>query len=61
MSNTYLIGADDVARAGHAMSQAADKMQHAASAIEWSLTQHQRFLEDWLQRFETIMNKEKPE
>ena len=46
-----LIGADDVARAGSAMREAAAEITRAASAIEYAMSQHQRHIEDWLARF----------
>ncbi len=51
----YLVGAEDVARAGSSMQSAAEDMQRAASVMEESLRLHQQFLDDWLSRFEFIM------
>jgi len=47
-----LLGADDVRSASHTMASAADRMQQAASSIQWAFEAHQRFMEDWLQRFQ---------
>jgi hypothetical protein len=52
-----LLGAEQVQSAGHSMSRAGDQMQRAASAIETALFQHQRFMDDWLQRFEYILTE----
>ncbi|MEH2587432.1 hypothetical protein [Bradyrhizobium sp. AZCC 1721] len=53
----HLIGADAVRSAGHAMRSAADRMQSAAANMERAFESHQRFLEDWLSRFEQIMER----
>jgi hypothetical protein len=52
-----LIGAEDVARGGRAMQQAAEQMANVSSNIQLVLEAHQRFLDDWLQRFEQILNE----
>lgn len=46
-----LMGAEDVARAGSAMRQAADDMNRAALSFDESLRRHQEFMDDWLFRF----------
>lgn len=58
METIVLMGAEDVSRAGHNMSNAAEEMKRAAAQIEDSLFRHQRFLDDWLIRLEQIMTKE---
>ncbi len=50
-----LMGAEQVQSAGNRMSAAATEMLRAASSMEDSLFRHQRFLDDWLQRFADIM------
>lgn len=52
-----LIGADDVRSAGNTISRAADEMRSAASAIDFAFERHQRFLDDWLQRFEAAIER----
>lgn len=47
-----LVGAEDVARAASRMQSAADQMSSAASTISSALEQHQRFMDDWLQRLD---------
>jgi hypothetical protein len=47
-----LLGADDVRSASHNMISAAERMQQAASSIQWAFDSHQRFMDDWLQRFQ---------
>jgi aromatic ring-opening dioxygenase catalytic subunit (LigB family) len=52
----HLIGAEDVRSAGHTMSSAAQEMQRAAGNISHALEMHQRFLDDWLLRFQSIVD-----
>lgn len=55
MQSIHLIGSEDVSRAASSMREAASTMQSAASNIAYSLEQHQRFLDDWLQRLTTLL------
>ena len=50
-----LMGAEDVRRAAHEMTSAAQIMASAASSIEYSLRQHQQFLDGWLSQLELLM------
>lgn len=52
-----LLGAEDVARAARNMAEASAEMSSAARNINYSLTQHQRFLDDWLQRLEASIER----
>ncbi len=52
-----LLGAENVERAGYQMSAAAERMQSAASSIDWSLQQHSRNMDDWLNRFEALVER----
>lgn len=52
-----LIGAEDVRSASHTIARAAEDMKQAAMNFDGSLERHQRFLEDWLQRFEAVTDK----
>jgi hypothetical protein len=54
---TILIGAEDVRSAGHTMARAAETMSSAASTIDGALERHQRFLDDWLQRLEHVVER----
>lgn len=51
MDSIYLVGSDDVRGGGNAMREAAQQMNNAAASIQFTLEQHQRFLDDWLLRF----------
>lgn len=53
----YLTGSEDVRTAGNTMANAADTMAHAADTMNAALERHQRFLDDWLSRFEQIIEK----
>lgn len=50
-----LIGAEQVQSAANRMVDAADRMGRAASSIDDTMIRHQRFLDDWLQRFEAVV------
>lgn len=50
-----LMGAEQVQSAASRISSAASEMIRAASAIEDSFQRHQRFMDDWLQRLESLM------
>jgi hypothetical protein len=60
MDNIHLIGAEDVHSAGYTIKRAAEEMSQAVRNFDWALERHQRFLDDWLVRFETIMQPPKP-
>ena len=54
-----LLGAEDVRSAGSSMKSAAETMRQAAGSMEDSLQRHRQFMEDWINRLETItLNKE---
>ncbi len=57
MNTMHLIGAEQVERASGQMTRAADDMQKAASSMAFALEQHQRFLDDWLQRLEGTLEE----
>ena len=54
-----LIGTEDVIRAGHVMKGAADTMLAAARNMDAALVSHQRFMDDWLQRFDAVIAKQR--
>lgn len=56
MQNVYLIGAEEVSRAANTMRSAAEQMSRVATNIDGSLERFQRFMEDWLVRFEQANN-----
>jgi hypothetical protein len=62
MSEKYiqLLGAEEVQRAASRMLEAADKMSNAAMSIDSSLERNQRYLDDWLSRFEAVMRRMGP-
>jgi hypothetical protein len=60
MEFIHLSGAETVLDAANAMRCAAEDMKKAANNMEQVLFSNQRFLDDWLNRFEDIMQaKEK--
>ena len=58
METVTLIGAEDVRRAASTMRGAAEEMTRAANTVYEALFQHQRFMEDWLVRFEAALEKQ---
>lgn len=57
MESIHLHGAEDVRSAANTMMRAAEQMNHAASQIEYALQTHQRFMEDFLMRFEQAVGR----
>ena len=57
MEYMHLVGAEQVQAAGHAMTNAAHEMKSAASAIDETMRQHRQFMEDWLMRFEAVLER----
>lgn len=56
----YLVGAEEVTRAGHAMEQAAREMNGAATCIADALARHERFLDEWLDHMESVLKAGTP-
>lgn len=50
-----LMGAEQVQSAASTMSSAASEMNRAAANIDGAFERHQRFMEEWLNRFEQIL------
>lgn len=50
-----LMGAEQVQSAGNRMVSAASDMMRAASTMDECLFRHQRFMDDWLQRLEHVL------
>ena len=61
MSDQYvhLIGAEDIRRAGANIDSAATNMNRAAANFDSSVYRLIRFMDDWLMRFEQIIDKQK--
>ena len=53
----HLVGAEQVSSAAYTMREAASNMQRAADSMGYNLEQHQRFLDDWLGRFEAAVDR----
>lgn len=56
MRDLVLVGSEDVARGGRLMQDAAERMANVSSNMQLALEAHQRFLDDWLQRFEQALD-----
>lgn len=50
-----LMGAEQVQSAARTISAAADTMRSAASEMDSALDRHHRFMDDWLQRFQGVL------
>lgn len=57
MDRVVLVGADDVLSGGRMARNAGTDMERAASTIQSSLETHQRYMEEWLVRFEQAIDK----
>lgn len=56
----HLVGAEQVQTAANTMRSAAEDMRRAASGMDDALERHRRFMDDWLQRFESaLLSQEK--
>lgn len=55
MDHIYLTGSDSVERGGNAIRSAAEEMNRAAQNIEGALDRHQRFMDDWLERYQNML------
>lgn len=53
----HLIGAEQVQNAAASMRRTAEEMIQSARNIDGSLERHQRFMDDWLMRFEACVEK----
>ncbi len=54
-----LLGAEQVQSAANTMTRAAESMQSAANNMQYAHEQHQRFLDDWLQRYQQLLEKDR--
>jgi Sec-independent protein translocase protein TatA len=52
MDSIYLMGSEDVRNAANTIRNAAEEMRRAANEMSESLERNQRFMDDWLQRFQ---------
>lgn len=57
MEYVYLSGSEEVAKAGVAISHAAETMKQTASEFDASLMQMRCFMDDWLARLDLIINR----
>lgn len=61
VESIYLIGSEQVQNAANTMRSATEGMQSAASSMSYALEQHQRFLDNWLSRLESVMSNSVPQ
>ena len=53
----HLIGAEQVQTAANTMREAAQQMGRAVGEMAYPLERHERFMEDWLIRFEAAVER----
>ena len=61
METMILVGAEDVRAGGAAASHAGAEMKLAAATIDYALEQHRRWMDEWLGRFELILEVDRSE
>lgn len=61
MEFIHLIGAEDIPRAAGTMREAAQTMSNVSQNMQIVLEAHQRFLDDWLRRFEQALEQDRSE
>ncbi len=54
-----LLGSEGVEKAGYTMRSAAENMNRAATSIDSTLERFQRYMDEYLQRFEQILKEAK--
>lgn len=59
MEQVYLVGSEDVSRAGSSMASAASEMRQAANNFDGSVQDMKRFMDDWLNRFQSILEEDR--
>lgn len=57
MDSIHLDGAETVSNAARTMRSAAEEMSSAAMTIDGALERQRAFMDDWLLRFEAIVDK----
>ncbi len=57
----HLQGSEDVMRASHNIQQAAGEMSSAACNMQGAFEMHQRFMGDWLQRLQELLERKPDE
>lgn len=51
-----LLGTEQVQNAGRTMREAAEQMRQAAGMVDDALHRQRLFMDDWLARFEQVLN-----
>lgn len=54
-----LLGTEEVSRAGSNMKQAAQNFGEHVSNMNYSMDRNQQFMDDWLRRFEQILEEDR--
>ena len=51
----HLVGGDEVRQAGYRMERAATEIGHFVAQLSDALVRHERFLNEWLDRLESVL------
>jgi len=57
MEYIFLLGSEDVSKAGHNMSYAAQEMIKAANYVDETFRTQQRLMNEWLDRLEQVLKQ----
>lgn len=59
MESMVLVGAEQLSSAMYSLRSTAERMQQASASYEYAIQRQQQFMDDWLQRFEAVLNASK--
>lgn len=59
MDYITLLGSEDVERAGHQITRAAETMRQTAADMDRALHQHRVWMDEWLNRLASILEMER--
>ena len=57
MDNMFLVGSEDVMRAGYNIASAASDMQRAAATISAAFEQQQQWMDSWLDHLKDVLDE----
>jgi pyridoxal biosynthesis lyase PdxS len=59
MERVYLCGSEDVAQAGRNVAGGAEVIRNAVGNLDDALFRHGRALDEWLDRFESVLEQDR--
>ena len=60
MDSMILIGAEEVSSAARQLRSAAEQINQATANLEGAIFRQQQFMDDWLMRFEEVLERRRP-